>query len=66
MLIGLPDMTNSEGAIRVMAGILEAAADGDITPVEASGVAALVEVYRKTLEASELDGGLQALEQAKG
>ena len=39
---------------------------GDITPDEASGVAALVEVYRKTLETSELEGRLQALEQAKG
>ena len=50
----------------MMAGILEAVADGDITPDEASGVAALVEVYRKTLETSELEGRLQALELAKG
>jgi hypothetical protein len=66
VLIDLPDMINSEGASRVMAGILEAVAEGDITPDEASGVAALVEVYRKTLETSELEGRLQALEQAKG
>ena len=66
VLIDLPDMTNSEGASRVMAGILEAVAGGDITPDEASGVAALVEVYRKTLETFELEGRLQALEQAKG
>jgi hypothetical protein len=66
VLIDLPDMANSEGASRVMAGILEAVADGDITPDEASGVSAIVEVYRKTLETSELEARLQALEQAKG
>ena len=66
VLIDLPDINNSEGASRVMAGILEAVSDGDITPDEASGVATPVEVYRKTLDTSELEGRLQALEQAKG
>jgi hypothetical protein len=50
----------------MMAGILEAVSEGDITPDEASGVAALVEGYCKTLETSELEGRLWALEQARG
>ena len=66
VLIDLPEMTTSKGASRVMAGILEAVADGDITPDEASRVASIVEVYRKTLETSELEARLSALEQVKG
>jgi hypothetical protein len=66
VLFDLPKMTTSKGASRVMAGILEAVADGDITPDEASRVASIVDVYRKTLETSELEARLSALEQAKG
>ena len=66
VLIDLPEMTTSIGASRVMAGILEAVADGDITPDEARGVSSIVEVYRKTLETSELEARLSALEQVKG
>ena len=66
VLIDLPEMTTSKGASRVMAGILEAVADGDITPDEASRVASIVEVYRKTLENSEFEARLSALEQVKG
>ena len=66
VLIDLPEMTTSKGASRVMAGILEAVAVGDITPDEARGVSSIVEVYRKTLETSELEARLSALEQVKG
>ena len=66
VLIDLPEMTTSKGASHVMAGILEAVADGDITPDEARGVSSIVEVYRKTLETSELEARLSALEQVKG
>jgi hypothetical protein len=66
VLFDLPEMTTSKGASRVMAGIVEAVADGDITPDEASRVASIVEVYRKTLETSELEARLSALEQVKG
>jgi hypothetical protein len=41
-------------------------AEGDITPDEARGLSSIVEVYRKTLETTELETRLQALEQAKG
>jgi hypothetical protein len=66
VLVDLPEMKGAEGASRVMAGILEAVADGDITPDEARGLSAIVEVYRKTLETTELEMRLHALEQAKG
>jgi hypothetical protein len=66
VLVDLPEMKGAEGASKVMAGILEAVAEGDITPDEARGLSSIVEVYRKTLETTELEMRLHALEQAKG
>ena len=66
VLVDLPKMEGAEGASKVMAGILEAVAEGDITPDEARGLSSIVEVYRKTLETTELEMRLHALEQAKG
>ena len=66
VLVDLPEMKGAEGATKVMAGILEAVAEGDITPDEARGLSSIVEVYRKTLETTELEMRLHALEQAKG
>ena len=60
----LPEMRSAENAANVMSGILAAVADGEITPDEAKGVAGIVEVYRKTLETTELETRLQALEEA--
>ena len=65
VLIDLPEMKGAEGASRAMAGILEAVAEGDITPDEARGLSSIVEVYRKTLETTELEMRLHALEQAE-
>ena len=62
----LPEMKSANDAAGAMAGILEAVAEGEITPSEANGVAGIVEVYRKTLETTELETRLQALEQATG
>jgi hypothetical protein len=60
----LPGMSSAKDAANAMAGILEAVADGDITPDEAGSVASIIEQYRRTLETSELESRLQALEQA--
>lgn len=60
----LPGMSSAKDAANAMAGILEAVADGDITPDEAGSVASIIEQYRRTLETTELEGRLQALEQA--
>jgi hypothetical protein len=59
----LQDMTSAKDAAGAMSGILKAVADGELTPDEAGGVTAIVEVYRKTLETTELESRLQALEQ---
>jgi hypothetical protein len=48
-----------------MAVILAAVAAGELTPTEASEIARLVEILAKTLELSEFEARLVALEQAE-
>jgi tellurite resistance protein len=59
----LPKMTNSNDAVEVMAGILKAVASGEITPDEANRISNTIETYRKTLETSEFENRIIALEQ---
>jgi len=60
----MPEMSSSKDAANAMAGIIMAVADGDMTPDEAGSVTSIIEQYRRTLETTELEGRLQALEQA--
>jgi hypothetical protein len=46
-----------------MAAILASVASGEVTPLEAADVSKLVETYVKTLEASELEARIKALEE---
>ena len=62
----MPAMASANEAADALSGILDAVAQGEITPDEASRVASIVEVFRKTLETTELEARLSALEQAKG
>ncbi len=64
VLFDLPAMTSSKDAASAMAGIIMAVADGDMTPDEAGSVTSIIEQYRRTLETTELESRLQALEQA--
>lgn len=58
----LPDMKGVESASHAMGALLEGVAKGDLTPSEASALAGLVEGYRKTLETTELEQRIVALE----
>lgn len=58
----LQEMTSAKDAASTMFEILKAVSSGDITPDEARGVTAIVEVYRKTLETTELETRIAALE----
>lgn len=58
----LPEINGANDGAKAMAGVLRALADGDITPSEASSVAGVIEIYRKTLETAEFEGRLQSLE----
>jgi hypothetical protein len=61
----LPAMQGAEGAASAMSAILASVASGDLTPSEASGLAGLVEAYRKALETTELEARLKALEERR-
>ena len=58
----LPEMSSAEDAAKAAASVLTAVSDGELTPSEGSHVMALVETYRRTLETSELEARVTALE----
>ena len=65
LVSSMPLIENADGAARLIAAILAAVAAGELTPTEASEIARLVEVFAKTLELSEFEVRLVALEQAE-
>nr|WP_249033316.1 hypothetical protein [Silicimonas algicola] len=58
----LPAMTTAQDAAKAAAAVLASVADGDLTPAEGAHVMALVETYRRTLETTELEARMSALE----
>ncbi len=58
----LPKIETAEDAAKAMGAILSAVAGGEITPEEAGGVAGLVETFRRTLELTDFEQRLRALE----
>ncbi|WP_134724826.1 DUF5681 domain-containing protein [Paracoccus luteus] len=60
----LPRMERAEDAAKAAAAVLEAVAEGELTPAEGAHVMSLVETYRRTLETTEIEARLAALEDA--
>jgi hypothetical protein len=58
----LPRMETARDAAKAAGAVLEAVADGDLTPIEGAHIMSLVETYRRTLETSELEARVAALE----
>ncbi len=58
----LPDIETAEDAASAARSILRAVASGNITPLEATSVMGLLEQFRRTLELTELEMRIQALE----
>jgi hypothetical protein len=58
----LPAIGSAFDAAQAMGGLLSAVAAGDVTPSEAGNVARLFEGYVKTLELTEIEKRLAALE----
>ena len=58
----LPRMETARDAAKVAGAVLESVAEGDLTPTEGAHIMALVETYRRTLETSELEARVAALE----
>lgn len=61
VIFPLPPMQSARDAAAAGA-ILGAVAEGDLTPAEAAQIMALVETYRRTLETTELEARVAALE----
>ena len=58
----LPTMHSALDASEAAGSVLKAVSDGELTPVEATRVMGLIESYRRTLELTEIEQRLQALE----
>ena len=58
----LPAMQSAHDAAEAASAVLQAVSGGELTPIEGASVMALVEAYRRTLEVTELDERLAALE----
>ncbi|MCX7298972.1 MAG: hypothetical protein NTX73_01055 [Rhodobacterales bacterium] len=58
----LPPMQSARDAAGAAAAVLGAVANGDLTPTEGAHIMALVEAYRRTLETTELEARVAALE----
>ena len=61
----LPPMKSARDAAQAAGAVLGAVASGDLTPTEAAHVMALIETYRRTLETTELEARVAALEGAR-
>ena len=59
----LPTMHSALDASGAAGSVLTAVSDGELTPIEATRVMGLIDSYRRTLEMTEIEQRLQALEQ---
>ena len=64
VLLTLPQMNNALDASQAAGSVLTAVSDGHLTPIEATRVMGLIDSYKRTLELTEIEERLQALEQA--
>ena len=58
----LPKMNNALDASEAAGSVLTAVSEGELTPIEATRVMGLIDSYRRTLELTEIEERLQALE----
>lgn len=58
----LPAMTTARDAAEAAAAVLQAVAEGSLTPGEGAAVMTLIDSYRRTLEITELEARVASLE----
>ena len=58
----LPTMTCAKDAAAAAGAVLQAVSAGDLTPAEGAQVMGLIDSYRRTLESTELEARVAALE----
>jgi hypothetical protein len=61
----LSDIKTADDAAIAARAILKAIAQGDITPLEGASVMAVLEQFRRTLETTEIERRITALEADK-
>ena len=64
VVFALPQMSNALDASQAAGSVLTAVSNGNLTPIEATRVMGLIDSYRRTLELTEIEERLQALENA--
>lgn len=60
----LPTMQSAADSAKAAGSVLDAVALGDLTPTEGAHIMGLVETFRRTLEATEIETRLTELEKA--
>ncbi len=60
-----PSMQSAQVAAQAAEAVLSAVSDGEITPLEGAAVMGMVEQYRRTLELTEFEKPIDALEVRK-
>jgi hypothetical protein len=61
----LPEMHNSGDALKAASAVLASVASAEMTPIEGASVMGLVESFRRTLEVTEFERRIEALEAMK-
>ena len=59
----LPAMNDAIDASKAASSVITAVSEGELTPIEGTRVMGLIDSYRRTLELTEIEERLQALEQ---
>ena len=62
VIFSMPTMSNALDAAEAAGNVLRAVSEGELTPLEATRVMGLIDSYRRTLELTEIEQRLQALE----
>jgi hypothetical protein len=62
VVFNLPKMNKAVDASEAAGSVLHTVSEGKLTPIEATRVMGLVDSYRRTLELTEIEERLQALE----
>jgi hypothetical protein len=61
----LPILEHATDAVRALAAIAKAVADGDLTPMEAAELSKVIDGYVRVIETAELAARLERLEQSQ-
>lgn len=60
--VDLPELHTAADAVAGISAIISAVASGQLTPAEGAAMTGLIEAHRRTLEVSELEARLTAME----